>query len=181
MIRIVDYDPSWPRQFAAEADAIRHVLGDLALRIEHVGSTSVPGLAGKPVIDIQVSVGALESLLPYMEPLATIGYRHVPLGDIDAIYPFFQKPSIWPSTHHVHLCVAGSEHERRHVAFRDYLRDHPAVAQEYVDLKRRLAAEHRGDTLESREKYSLSKSSFVSSVLDRALARHESRFSPDDA
>ena len=169
MINIVPYDCSWPTLFEAEAAHIQEAMGSLASRIEHVGSTSVPGLAAKPVIDIQISVSQLETLGMYAEPLAQLGYGHVSFGpSVDLVYPFFQKPTEWPSTHHVHLCVRGSEHELRHLAFRDYLRRHPTVAAEYVDLKRSLAAVHDGSTLESRERYSLSKTQFVSSVLERA-------------
>lgn len=170
MITIVPYDPAWPAMFETEVASIRHVLGKLALRVEHLGSTSVPGLAAKPVVDIQVSVPTLERFDVYLEPLAQIGYSHFPLGPFDLVYPFFQKPATWPSTHHIHLCVAGSEQERKHLAFRDYLRSHPAVGVEYVTLKRQLAAAHHGVTLESRERYSLSKSEFVNSVLERAFA-----------
>ena len=170
MIRIVPYDCSWPALFEAESARIREALGSSALRIEHVGSTSVPGLAAKPVIDIQVSVASLEAWRSYAERLAQVGYHHVPLGPVDLVYPFFQKPAAWPSTHHIHLCVHGSEQERRHLAFRDYLRTHPATAAEYVEIKRRLAAAHDGATLESRERYSLSKTRFVSSVLEKALS-----------
>jgi len=170
MIAIVPYDASWPAKYMMEADAIRHAVGLCAIRVEHVGSTSVPGLGAKPVIDIQVSVPTLESISPYLQSLARIGYTHVPLGAFDAVYPFFQKPMTWPTTHHVHLCVVGSEQERRHIAFRNYLRDNPAVATEYLELKRELAAANHGTSLESRERYSLSKTQFVSSVVERALA-----------
>jgi len=169
MIEIVPYDFTWPARFDAEAASVRAALGRLALRIEHVGSTAVPGLAAKPVIDIQVSVATLEPLALYGESLAELGYRHVPLGPFDLEYPFFQKPGTWPSTHHIHLCVFGEEQERRHVAFRDYLRGHPAVGAEYVRLKRMLASLHDGATLESQERYSLSKTDFVDAVLQRAL------------
>jgi GrpB-like predicted nucleotidyltransferase (UPF0157 family) len=101
----------------------------------------------------------------YAEPLAKVGYRHISLGPVDSVYPFFQKPAAWPSTHHIHLCVIGSEQERRHLAFRDYLRTHPAVAAKYVEVKRGLAAAHDGATLESRERYSLSKTQFIGAVL----------------
>ncbi len=170
MIKIVPYDSAWPSLFEAEAAGIREAMRGLALRVEHVGSTSVPGLAAKPVIDIQVSVATLEPLGMYAEPLAELGYTHVPLGAFDSIYPFFQKPLEWPCTHHIHLCVLGEEQERRHLAFRNYLRSHPAVAAEYLKLKQNLAATHGGATLESRENYSLSKSEFVTSVLERALS-----------
>jgi GrpB-like predicted nucleotidyltransferase (UPF0157 family) len=170
MIRIVPYDGTWPALFEAEAASIREVLKSLALRIEHVGSTSVPGLAAKPVIDIQISVATLEVLAMYSEPLAQIGYNHIPLGPFDLVYPFFQKPPEWPSSHHIHLCVVGTELERRHLAFRDYLRGHPTTAADYAELKRSLAAALDGETLESRERYSLSKTEFVTSVLARALS-----------
>ena len=170
MIRIVPPDSSWPLRFGAEATRIRAALGALAVRIEHVGSTAVPGLAAKPVIDIQVSVGSLAGMARCAEPLARLGYAHVALGAIDRVYPFFQQPAHWPSTHHLHLCVVDSDEERRHLAFRDHLRSHPAVAAEYARLKHRLAAEHDGATLESRERYSLSKTDFVESALKAARA-----------
>lgn len=170
MITLVPYDPAWPALFDAEAAIIRRELGPLALRVEHVGSTSVPGLVAKPVIDIQVSVPSLEPRDVFLEPLSRIGYGYVTLGPIDLEYPYFRKPAEWPSTHHIHLCVSGSEHERRHLAFRDYLRNHSGVAAEYVGLKRRLAAGNPGTTLESRERYSLSKTAFVESVVALAYA-----------
>jgi GrpB-like predicted nucleotidyltransferase (UPF0157 family) len=169
MLTIAPYNPAWPAMFDAEAASIRRALGGLALRVEHVGSTAVPGLAAKPIVDLQVSVSSLEPMGSYLESLASIGYSHIPLGQFDLVYPFFQKPAGWPSTHHVHLCVHGSEQERNHLAFRDYLRTHPLVADEYLELKCRLAALHPGATLESRECYSLSKTEFVASVLERAL------------
>jgi GrpB-like predicted nucleotidyltransferase (UPF0157 family) len=170
MIRIDPYNSFWSQLFAAEAASIRDAMGALALRVDHVGSTSVPGLAAKPVIDIQVSVATLTPLVVCAQPLAQIGYTHVPLGEFDLVYPFFQKPAEWPTTHHIHLCVHRSELERRHLAFRDYLCDHSRVAADYEALKRRLASENDGVTLESRERYSLSKTEFVTAVLERALS-----------
>jgi len=170
MITIAPYDSSWPALFEAEAASIRKVLGVLAVHVEHVGSTSVPGLAAKAVIDIQVSVPSLRPLSPYHGPLSSLGYTHVPVGDFDLVYPFFQKPNTWPATHHIHLCAVGSEQERDHLAFRDYLRNHPSAAAAYVELKRTLAATHHGTTFESRERYSLSKTEFVTAALERAFA-----------
>jgi len=169
MINLVAYDPAWSTKFAVEANEIRRVLGDLALRVEHVGSTAVPGLSAKPVIDVQISVVSLVTLDPYQARLSGLGYVHVPLGDFDRVYPFFQKPADWPCTHHVHLCARGSEQEARHLAFRDYLRAHPDTARQYLELKRSLAEQHTGTTQESRESYSLAKSSFVETVLQTAL------------
>lgn len=167
MITLVPYDPAWPRLFAEEAARLQQALGGRVLRIEHVGSTAVPGLAAKPVIDIQVSVASLEARAPLFSGLQQLGYLHVPLGDFDRVYPFFQRPHAWPASHHVHLCVAGGEQERRHLAFRDHLREHADAAASYLALKQRLAAAHVGDTFESRERYSLAKSEFVEAVLEQ--------------
>lgn len=169
LITITPYDANWPLAFAAEAANIRQALGESALRIEHVGSTSVPGLAAKPVIDIQVAVPDLGQVGSLSQGLASIGYTHINLGEFDLVYPFFQKPAEWPASHHVHLCAAGGEQERRHLAFRDFLRSNPAVASQYLALKRQLALSHHGSTMQSREQYSLAKSSFVASVLEQAF------------
>lgn len=170
MITLAPYTASWPAIFEAEAAGIRAVFAERALRVEHVGSTAVPGLAAKPVIDIQVSVQSLEPRGQHIELLARLGYLHVALGAFDRVYPFFQRPAQWPSTHHMHLCVVGSLQEQEHLAFRDYLREHSEVAAEYLSLKRRLAVANHGNTLESRERYSLAKADFVRTVLQRALA-----------
>lgn len=170
MVVISEYDPNWPALFEEEADSLRKAFGLTALRIEHVGSTAVPGLAAKPVIDIQVSVASLVPHGRHVPTMATLGYRHVALGDFDLVYPFFHKPRVWPGTHHVHLCEAGEEQEWKHLAFRNYLRAHPEAAQEYVALKRELACKSTGETPQLMEAYSLGKSRFVAAVL-RAAAQ----------
>ena len=170
MIEVVPHSPLWPIMFAEEASRIRKEFGASALRVSHVGSTSVPGLDAKPVIDIQVSVASLEQRDALDAHMRRLGYTHMDLGAFDAVYPFFKRPATWPSTHHVHLCAAGSAEERQHLAFRDYLRSNPEACARYVALKRHLATLHHGATLESQERYSLAKSEFVSSVLERAFA-----------
>ena len=171
MIAISEYNPQWPVLFTEEARRLYAGFGSAALRIEHVGSTSVPGLAAKPVIDIQVSV---DSLLPHgrhVNTMVMLGYCHVALDNFDLVYPFFHKPAAWPSTHHVHLCEAAAEQEWKHLAFRDYLRAHPRTARTYEALKRELARIHDGGTPQSMEAYSLAKSEFVTSVLRSAKER----------
>ena len=128
-IDIVPYDPGWPSVFSAERDRIAAALGDFALRIDHNGSTSVPGLAAKSIIDIQVSVRQLQPLEAFAEPLKSLGYVHVPHPD-DSFCPFFHKPATWPHTHHVHVVESGGAEERRTLAFRDYLREHPEAARQ---------------------------------------------------
>jgi GrpB-like predicted nucleotidyltransferase (UPF0157 family) len=168
MIELVPYDNDWPHRFEVEAACLAVALQGVALRIEHVGSTAVPGLAAKPVIDIQVSVDTLSGIEQYKAALARLGYAFISLGDFDRVYPFFTKPERWPSTHHVHLCVAGEEQEAKHLAFRDFLRMHPEQAAAYAELKRDLAGRHHGGTLTSREEYSLAKTSFVEFALAAA-------------
>jgi len=170
MVVISEYDANWTVLFKEEAYRLHSAFGSSALRVEHVGSTSVPGLAAKPVIDIQVSVASLAPRGRYMDVMATLGYRHAALGDFDLVYPFFRKPAELPSTHHVHLCEAGGEQEWKHLAFRDYLRTHAQTAQEYAALKCELARKHDASTLQAMEAYSLAKSEFVAGVLRAARA-----------
>jgi len=161
---IVPYDPTWPVEFKAEAARIRAALDGIALRIDHNGSTAIPGLAAKPIIDIQVSVQSLRPLKTYGGPLQTIGYHHVPHTD-DSFCPFFHRPASWPHTHHVHVVQAGGDEERRTLAFRDYLRAHPEAAREYAALKAQLAEAFSGDDFTSREAYAAAKSDFVTQIL----------------
>ena len=167
-LEIVPYDPSWPSAFAAEQARIAGALQALALRIDHHGSTSVPGLAAKPIIDIQVSVARLEPMDAYRVPLSQLSYVHVPPRD-DAFCPFFHRPAAWPHTHHIHVVTAGGAEERATLAFRDYLREHPDVARTYESLKRRLAPQHSAADFASRQAYADAKTEFVSRVTDQAL------------
>lgn len=168
-LEVVPYDPTWPHAFAVERDRIVETLGAIAVRVEHHGSTAVPGLAAKPVIDIQVSVRTLHPIDAYRPLLTRIGYVHVPHPDDDRC-PFFHRPEAWPHTHHIHVVELGSDEERRTLAFRDYLREHPEVATEYEGLKRELAAGQRDATFASREAYAEAKGAFVGRITDLALA-----------
>jgi GrpB-like predicted nucleotidyltransferase (UPF0157 family) len=160
----------WPAAFEKERRRLSLVLGSLAVRIEHHGSTAVSGLAAKPIIDVQVSVTSLRPLAPFAEALSLLGYVHVPHPD-DERCPFFHRPASWPHTHHVHLVATGSDEERRTLAFRDYLRQHPDTATEYERVKLKLAALHDGDSFASREAYAAGKTEFVARVT--ALALHQ--------
>src|SRR5262249_51603990 len=135
---------------------------------EHNGSTSVPGLAAKPVIDIQVSVAELTPMDRYRQPLQSIGYVHVPHAD-DSFSPYFHKPREWPHTHHVHVVRRGDAEERRTLAFRDYLRAHPAAALEYAQLKSRLAPHFSAATPTSQQAYADAKTEFIERILVLAL------------
>src|SRR5215471_4412966 len=162
-LEIAPYDPAWPAAFSKERDRLAALLGALAIRIDHHGSTAVPGLAAKPVIDIQISVADLGPLEEYAARLARLGYVHVPHPD-DAFCPFFHRPAAWPHTHHVHVVQTGGAEERRTLAFRDYLREHPVAARRYEELKRELASQHCAAEFSSRQAYADAKTSFVNSV-----------------
>jgi GrpB-like predicted nucleotidyltransferase (UPF0157 family) len=149
--------------FEAEAKRLLHALADFALRIEHVGSTAVPGLAAKPVIDIQVAVASLSPLDSYRERLEALGYTYstIPL-------PFFHRPEEWPHTHHLHLREAGGNDAWRIVAFRDWLRAHPDDRRAYEELKRMLAKDADPHSVEGRVRYSEAKTTFVRAIEQRA-------------
>lgn len=168
-IQIVPYDSAWPRAFEAEAARLRAALRDLALRIDHHGSTSVPALSAKPIIDIQVSVATLQPLSAYGARLDAIGYVHMPHED-DSFCPFFHRPRSWPHSHHVHVVERGGREERRTLAFRDYLREHPAVAREYEDLKRTIAARTVAAGPESLEQYASAKTDFIERIVNLAIS-----------
>ena len=169
-LAIVGYDPDWPMAFARERDRLAAALGDLAVRIEHNGSTAVPGLAAKPIIDIQVAVYHLHPIQAYEPQLVQLGYIHVPHAD-DAFCPYFHRPAAEPHTHHVHVVQAGGSEERRTLAFRDYLREHRTVALEYEALKQHLAAAHHAAGHATRQQYVNGKSQFVRQTTALALAQ----------
>jgi GrpB-like predicted nucleotidyltransferase (UPF0157 family) len=164
-VRIVEYDPGWPAAAARELERVAEALGELAVRLDHVGSTSVPGLAAKPIVDLQVSVAALEPQAAYVEPLEAIGYLFVPYATAPE-YHFFGKPPERPRTHHLHVCLAGSHEERRHLIFRDHLRAHPDEAARYEAVKREAARLHPEDRLA----YMAGKEAFLLELERRALA-----------
>jgi GrpB-like predicted nucleotidyltransferase (UPF0157 family) len=170
-ITIVPYDPEWPRAFERERVELGAALGALAVRIEHNGSTAVPGLAAKPVIDIQVSVERLQPMSAYQPRLAALGYTHVPHAD-DVRCPFFYRDAHPPRSryrHHVHVVERDGAEERRTLLFRDRLRRDARAAREYEALKRELAARYDGQTDDSMQSYVDGKTAFIARVLgDRA-------------
>ena len=168
-LEVVPYNPDWPRAFRAERDRIAAALGSFAVRIDHNGSTSVPGLAAKPIIDIQISVERLHPIEAYAPGLVGLGYLHVPHPD-DALCPFFHRPAAWPHTHHIHVVHAGGDEERRTLAFRDYLREHGDVAREYADLKLHLAPQYSAASFSSRQAYAKAKADFITRITACALA-----------
>jgi GrpB-like predicted nucleotidyltransferase (UPF0157 family) len=163
-VRIVDHDPAWAELAAAEIGRIEDALGPLAVRVDHVGSTAVPGLAAKPIVDLQASVAALEPRAAYVGPLEAISYLFAP-DPASPDFHFFGKPPERPRAFHLHVCAAGSEHEFRHLALRDLLRADPEEAARYGAMKRDLVARSPGDRLA----YIAGKDAYVASLEERAV------------
>jgi len=147
MVTILPYNSTWPDEFRFIAAQLRHALKELALRIDHIGSTSVPGLDAKDRIDIQVTVAGLDP--PVEISLTTIGYNrleiladHPPFGvDSQAAQwaKWYLKPPKGQRPTNLHVRIDGRANQRYPLLFRDYLRTHPASAAAYAELKRRLA------------------------------------------
>lgn len=159
---IVDYDPLWPGQFEVFRSRLANTLGGLAVAIEHVGSTAVPGLAAKPILDIDILLKSAADLPRAIGALASIGYRH--RGDLGVPGREAFRAPAGDLRHHLYVCPDNGEFQR-HVTFRGHLRSHPEVANAYASLKRELAIRFRND----REAYNNAKSDFVEKIL-RTLA-----------
>ena len=174
---IVDYDPTWPARFEAGRSAILDAIGEYAVATEHMGSTAVPGLAAKPIIDIMVLVRDLGDAPACVPRLASLGYDYVP--EFEAEMPerrYFRKGPPSGRTHHLHMYAAGEDHWRRYLLFRDYLRAHPEAARQYADLKRGLAERFGSD----REGYTDAKTAFVRAIEAKARVwRGETTLTPN--
>lgn len=160
---IEDYDPCWAQLFEVLRSRLSASLDELASSIEHVGSTSVPGLAAKPIIDIDVLLRSSDELPEVIRRLADLGYEHK--GDLGVIGREAFRGKAAAIQHHLYVCPPDSREYKRHVAFRDYLRSHPVDAHAYALLKRELACKYGTD----REGYNLAKSEFVQRILQCTL------------
>ncbi|MEO8349877.1 MAG: GrpB family protein [Acidobacteriota bacterium] len=155
-LEVVPYDRSWPARYEAEAERLRSALGSTLRVLEHVGSTSVPGLAAKPVVDVAASVEAFDDL--DVGALEALGYRYVPKFEEELP----NRRYFTRGDYHLHVYEQEHEEFMDYVRFRDYLRTHPEDAQAYGDLKLRLAAEHGDD----RAGYQAAKAPFVARLVE---------------
>ncbi|WDR02093.1 GrpB family protein [Devosia algicola] len=160
-IHLVPYDPTWPERYRAEALLVRSCLMDRLQRIEHMGSTAVPGLAAKPVIDIIVLVKDLADARAAIPALEAQGYAFwADNPDTTRLYLVKGLPPSPHRTHHLHIHDDEDE-VQRHLLFRDHLRDHPEVRDAYLRLKQELAIRYHDD----REAYTRNKTDFVDMVV----------------
>lgn len=159
-IRVVAYDPQWPARFERERALLEQAIGPWVVGgIHHVGSTAVPGLDAKPVVDILVGVADLETSRACFDPLAELEYLYAPY--LPEEMHWFCKPDPRRRTHHLHLVPHGSSRYRDELAFRDRLRADPEKARDYADLKHELAARFARD----REAYTDAKADFIAGAL----------------
>ena len=154
------HDPCWTQGFLRIRDELREALGPLALAIEHVGSTTVPGLSAKPIIDIDVVIRDDSQLSAAIAALATIGYRHEGDLGIPGREAFKYDGNARLPRHHLYVCPQDSPELRRHLAFRDYLRAHPGAAAEYSRVKEAGAALYPDDI----DRYIEHKSPFIEGI-----------------
>lgn len=179
-IELRDYDAAWPGLFRAEKEHLVACLPrDLLGRIEHFGSTAVPGLAAKPIVDMLVEVRSLEETKTRIAPvLEAQGYDYFWRPSFgDSTPPFYawfiRRDAAGRRTHHIHMVEAHFEHWDR-LLFRDFLIANPDVAAEYAALKRKLAAAHPGD----REAYTSGKTGFVTRITEAARALRRGKVLP---
>jgi GrpB-like predicted nucleotidyltransferase (UPF0157 family) len=164
-IHIVGYNPNWPALYEQERAVVAAAFGEIAAEIHHVGSTAVPGLSAKPIIDIMVAVTHLAPPEEYAGKLEPLGYEYHDSEEAGRI--FFRKGL--PRTHHVHVVERGSWTLQRHLLFRDYLRAHPQAMRQYAQLKQELAIRFEFD----RKAYTQAKTEFVESIIAVAAAGYK--------
>jgi GrpB-like predicted nucleotidyltransferase (UPF0157 family) len=162
-LEIAPCQPGWVGCYEEEADRIRTACGHSLVAIEHVGSTSVPRLAAKPILDIMPGLAKLDDGPATVEPMRRLGYEYFGEFGIPGRF-YFTRSHDGRCVVHVHMFVAGSEEWQRHLVFRDYLRQHAELAAEYEALKRALSARCRPD----RTAYTDGKTEFIRSVVERA-------------
>ncbi len=163
-IIIAPYDASWPQIFAELGTALRAALKPVALRIDHIGSTAIPGLDAKPILDVQISVASFEPLEAYRLPIESLGFSYR-AGNDDLMKRYFREVPGERQTH-IHVRRAGSWPEQFALLFRDYMRSHPEDAVRYAALKYRLAEQYGDD----RVGYTDAKGPFIWEMMRKADA-----------
>ncbi|MUK87897.1 GrpB family protein [Ornithinibacillus sp. L9] len=163
IVRLCSYDPNWEKQYEYERRRILDVIGNYAVRIEHIGSTAIKGLEAKPIIDIMVGIHDLEIVPNLVRPLSVIEFEYVHKPEFKD-RRFFRKGLWGQGTCHLHICKINSKEWKEKILFRDYLRLHPQIAEEYATLKKSLATTYKLD----RQAYTKKKEPFIKAIIEKA-------------
>ncbi|MFO0704811.1 MAG: GrpB family protein [Candidatus Andersenbacteria bacterium] len=170
------HDPRWVRLFQKQKKILKDTFGDTILAIEHVGSTAIPGMPAKPIIDIDVGVRSMRDIVAMRKKFKALGYQHRPFvpgvtkGELKK-QELFVVGSGAKRTHHIHIAIFGSNYWNNNILFRDYLRAHPARAKKYAALKCQLVKKFAND----RNRYTKAKEKFISATIQLAQKRHPKR------
>ncbi|MDQ0233324.1 GrpB family protein [Metabacillus malikii] len=162
-VHLHDYNPKWEVQYEYEKDRIVEVIGDKVIAIQHIGSTSIRGMQAKPIIDIMIGVHELAEVTHFIAPLSKIEYEYVPKPEFTE-RKFFRKGRWGKGTCHLHICKFNSNEWMEKLLFRDYLRTHSQVADEYATLKQELASNYQFD----RATYTKKKEPFIQAIIKKA-------------
>jgi GrpB-like predicted nucleotidyltransferase (UPF0157 family) len=164
-VHVAPYDPSWPTEFTAEAECVRAALAGVAVAVHHIGSTAIPGIFAKPIIDILLEVDDIQTLDAFSSALAELGYEAKGEFGIPGRRYFRKESTEGVRTHQIHAFEKGSAASERHLAFRDYMIAQPAIAHSYSLLKQHLATSHPDDI----EAYMDGKDSFIKENEEKAI------------
>lgn len=162
LVELVPYDQEWPRRFDTTAEWLRELLRDKVIAIDHIGSTSIPGMSAKPLIDIDVTLTGLDAVSDAANALASAGFDARGNRYDDDMWAFLLKTSV-PALR-VYLCPPENETHRQRLLFRNHLRQHADIAAQYAELKNRLAREFPYDG----DRYTAEKSEFICEVVEQA-------------
>ena len=164
-VEVVSYSPNWKDMYKEESEKIKNVLSDIIIDIHHIGSTAIPGIKAKPVIDILVEVKDIERVDQYNHKMKELGYEA--MGEYGIPKRRFFRKGGNNRTHHIHIFQVGNEEIERHINFKEYLIAHPDKAREYSKLKEELVNKYTYDV----ENYSNSKSDFIKEIDRKAKLR----------
>lgn len=165
VVEVVPYDPDWKVEFNRIREQLLSYVGDLIITIEHVGSTSIEGLAAKPIIDLDLVMDSYDVLPQIIERLQQYGYEHQGNMGIEGREAFKRQQADGFMKYHLYACPKDGKGYLEHIAFRDYLRSNKAASQAYAEVKQRLAEQYRYDM----DAYCEGKTAFVTSILSKAM------------
>ncbi|TET77291.1 MAG: GrpB family protein [Candidatus Heimdallarchaeota archaeon] len=163
MVKLKPYNPQWKEFFKKEKKLISSVITAFLIDIQHIGSTAIPNIVAKPIIDVAVAIDSLDNIEKIIPPLENIGFIYRGEQGIPDRHMFVKGGENY-RTHHLHVMQKDHYEWNKHILFRDYLKKHPNDAKQYSELKQKLFLKYGND----REKYTESKSEFIQNIIEKA-------------